>query len=84
MIQIFTCLYIEPAKALKDALSICVLLDFSLTHVTADAVSEALTSACTSILFLKLKKKKTQINIITMLFVLLLLLFFFSLTFFVR
>lgn len=48
----FTCLHIDPASALVDALSFCVLLDFSLTHVTADAVSEVLISACTSILFL--------------------------------
>lgn len=60
--RILTCLYIDPARALVDALSFCVLLDFSLTQVTADAVSEALTSACTSILLLKiciLRKKRT-------------------------
>lgn len=43
-----TCLYVDPANALVEAvveaLSFCVLLDFSLTHVTADAVSDALTS----------------------------------------
>lgn len=45
---LLTCLYVDPANALVDAvveaLSFCVLLDFSLTHVTADAVSDALTS----------------------------------------
>lgn len=55
---IFTCLKIDPANALVDALSFCVMFDFSLTQVTADAVSEALTSAWTSILFLQSFQRK--------------------------
>lgn len=40
-----TCLYVDPANALVDAfVEALSLLDFSLTHVTADAVSDALTS----------------------------------------
>lgn len=49
-----TCLYVEPANALVDAVVDALsTLDFSLTHVTAEAVSDALTSTWTSILLLK-------------------------------
>lgn len=38
----------EPASAFVEAVSFNVLPDFSLTHVTAEAVSDVLMSACTS------------------------------------
>lgn len=45
MFEHHTCLYVDPANALVDAfVEALSLLDFSLTHVTADAVSDALTS----------------------------------------
>lgn len=53
----------DPARAFVEAVSFRVLPDFSLTQVTAEAVSEVLMSACTSKRWLKSNAMHVSLDI---------------------